>query len=214
MDRNGSPGILMPHMTETEPSLPSPERPIRRRSPWAARLRMPVVVSAEDELPEGLVEAGTYPSKKAASERGLVILSMRLGYWLFPAPNNQWRLAVRPSRLEEVRVQLEKYESEQVVRPKPLDWPSQETNWWVWLTWCSLLCSLHLLGGGTDGYLTPRAAFQSSLVFSEGEWWRLFTAQTLHADYGHLAGNLFGILLFGWVASRGVGAGLALGERS
>ncbi len=42
----------------------------------------------------------------------------------------------------------------------------------------------------------------------DGEWWRTFTALTLHADAGHLFGNLgFGIL-FGYFAGQFFGSGL------
>lgn len=43
-----------------------------------------------------------------------------------------------------------------------------------------------------------------------GEWWRLFTAVTLHHDLAHLAGNCaIGLLLFGLAAAR-YGVGLSL----
>jgi rhomboid protease GluP len=42
-----------------------------------------------------------------------------------------------------------------------------------------------------------------------GAWWRIITAVTLHADLGHLAGNLFGAGLFGYFAARYLGNGLA-----
>ena len=49
----------------------------------------------------------------------------------------------------------------------------------------------------------------SSVAFlEENAWWRLFTSMTLHKDIGHLVGNLFGISLFGYFASRYLGNGL------
>ena len=49
-----------------------------------------------------------------------------------------------------------------------------------------------------------------SLAIHRGEWWRLITATTLHADIGHLASNLgSGLLLMG-VAMARYGAGYAL----
>src|SRR5690606_31643313 len=42
-----------------------------------------------------------------------------------------------------------------------------------------------------------------------GEWWRVFTALTLHSGAGHLLGNIgFGVL-FGGLAARLVGSGIA-----
>lgn len=43
----------------------------------------------------------------------------------------------------------------------------------------------------------------------DGEWWRLFTALTLHADGAHVLGNATIGGVFVWLASRRLGAGLA-----
>jgi membrane associated rhomboid family serine protease len=54
------------------------------------------------------------------------------------------------------------------------------------------------------------AGIMDSQAVRRGEWWRLFTAVTLHADAGHLASNLVtGILLLG-MAMGSYGAGPAL----
>lgn len=42
-----------------------------------------------------------------------------------------------------------------------------------------------------------------------GEWWRIFTALTLHADGAHVMGNALIGGVFVWLASRRLGAGLA-----
>jgi rhomboid protease GluP len=42
-----------------------------------------------------------------------------------------------------------------------------------------------------------------------GEWWRAFTALTLHADAGHLLGNLVFGAAFGYAAGQVLGAGAA-----
>lgn len=42
-----------------------------------------------------------------------------------------------------------------------------------------------------------------------GEWWRTLTALTLHADMGHLIGNLASGALFAVLASHSMGSGLA-----
>ncbi|ADU63669.1 MAG: rhomboid family intramembrane serine protease [Pseudodesulfovibrio sp.] len=42
-----------------------------------------------------------------------------------------------------------------------------------------------------------------------GEWWRLFTALTLHGDGAHVLGNATIGGIFVWLASRRLGAGLA-----
>jgi len=48
-------------------------------------------------------------------------------------------------------------------------------------------------------------------AFLQGEWWRLFTAATLHADLIHVSSNAFFFLLLGWAAGEHFGAGMMLG---
>ncbi|MCE1236602.1 MAG: rhomboid family intramembrane serine protease [Hyphomicrobiales bacterium] len=62
-------------------------------------------------------------------------------------------------------------------------------------------------------------AASRDLVFGGGEWWRVFTAPLLHADVGHLGGNLFALAIVGvrlesligraWLAAIFVFSGLA-----
>jgi len=42
-----------------------------------------------------------------------------------------------------------------------------------------------------------------------GEWWRAWTALTLHLDLAHLGANLAAGMWFGWVAGRLLGSGVA-----
>jgi len=49
-------------------------------------------------------------------------------------------------------------------------------------------------------------AIDSGLV-QAGEWWRAWTALTLHVDAAHLAANLGGGMWFGYLAGRQIGAG-------
>lgn len=46
-------------------------------------------------------------------------------------------------------------------------------------------------------------------VIGNGEFWRIITAITLHADLGHLAGNLLGIGLFTYLCAKYLGNGFA-----
>ncbi len=54
-----------------------------------------------------------------------------------------------------------------------------------------------------------QAGLADSWKMAGGEWWRAFTALTLHADVAHLAGNIgFGVL-FGILVSQHIGAAAA-----
>lgn len=44
----------------------------------------------------------------------------------------------------------------------------------------------------------------------QGEWWRLITAATLHADANHVLHNAAFLVLLGWAAAERVGVGVAL----
>jgi hypothetical protein len=47
------------------------------------------------------------------------------------------------------------------------------------------------------------------VLIRAGEWWRPFTALTLHADAAHLFGNLVFGVLFGYAAGQLLGSGVA-----
>ncbi len=49
---------------------------------------------------------------------------------------------------------------------------------------------------------------QAALVRG-GEWWRVFTALTLHLDMAHLVGNMLFGVMFGFIASLSLGSGAA-----
>lgn len=53
------------------------------------------------------------------------------------------------------------------------------------------------------GVMVPEAVRQ-------GEWWRLVTAATLHADANHVLHNAAFLVLLGWAAAERVGVGAAL----
>ena len=77
------------------------------------------------------------------------------------------------------------------------------------LIWCVALGSWHYLASTKWALLMSAGRMDSNLV-SQGQWWRLFTAVTLHADLGHLMANLtFGLLMLGFAMGR-FGTGPAL----
>lgn len=59
---------------------------------------------------------------------------------------------------------------------------------------------------GTDWYVAGRV---DGALMRAGEWWRAFTALTLHSDLEHLVGNLVFGIMFGLFAGRLVGSGVA-----
>lgn len=118
-------------------------------------------------------------------------------------------IAVSPEDADRARLELDEYHRENAPGP--------------------VVQRLSSAGGGAGvlGYvaalllvtwLDDRAAFgrdwfeagrlESALVRA-GEWWRAITALTLHADAGHLLGNLAFGSLFGYAAGQLLGSGIA-----
>ncbi|MCD6048825.1 MAG: Rhomboid family protein [Verrucomicrobia bacterium] len=99
----------------------------------------------------------------------------------------------------------------------------KETRGWDWwltpavegprfeplaLLWVVALVFWH--GLADKGPLLISAGAMDSERFALGEWWRLFTAVTLHHDLAHLAANCtIGLVLFGLAAAR-YGLGVSL----
>jgi membrane associated rhomboid family serine protease len=53
--------------------------------------------------------------------------------------------------------------------------------------------------------LIAMGAVDHAAILSRGEWYRLFTAPLLHANFAHLAGNGVALVLGGWLLERLVG---------
>lgn len=78
---------------------------------------------------------------------------------------------------------------------------------WAGLLWAIAIVAIHVW---SIKYGTKELGLMDSKAVLRGEWWRLFTAVTLHADYGHLISNVVsGFLLFGLAMAR-YGAGIAV----
>lgn len=69
----------------------------------------------------------------------------------------------------------------------------------------AMLCVLTAAGG----YNWKSAGVLDAGFLARGEWWRVLTALTLHADLPHLLSNLAFGALFGYPAARLFGPGLA-----
>ncbi len=73
-----------------------------------------------------------------------------------------------------------------------------------------VVCAVALLAGSaafSENWLAAGRIDGSAI--RDGEWWRLFTALTLHASPSHIAGNLVFGTLFGLFAGRLLGSGVA-----
>jgi membrane associated rhomboid family serine protease len=121
-----------------------------------------------------------------------------------------WGLLVAQSDCARALQALRQYRIENRHWPwrQSLPWPELRFDWGS-LAWAAVLVLFHSLAVRYNG-LEAAGAMDSSAVFSGQQWWRIFTAMTLHADIAHLATNLsLGIVLLGLAMGRyGTGTGL------
>jgi membrane associated rhomboid family serine protease len=157
---------------------------------------------------------GTEPAIPAASERQAMDWSVALlsqGIESTPVHEPEgWQLLIPPEHYSSALTILETYQRE---NRRWLWRPSIRSATllfhWGALGWGALILFMY---GWSDlaGPTVAQAGFMNSIAVRTGEWWRLFTAITLHADLAHLMGNLTtGVILLGLAMARW-GAGPAL----
>ena len=121
-----------------------------------------------------------------------------------------WLLLVAPEDAPAGEAELAEYarENQPVFRPPPP--PRIDSGWWgvvgylgcVWLV-------MAWTASAAFGWDWRAAGRLHVGAVAAGEWWRLATALTLHADLGHIVANsAFGVF-FGLLAGRHLGSGLA-----
>ncbi len=140
----------------------------------------------------------------------LVLASQDIGCAILHAPEaDGWSLEIAASDHERARAALRQYQQENRGWKwcQPLPWPGV-TFHWGGLIWCALLVGIHAVASSQARL--PLAGMMDSAAVRAGEWWRLFTAMTLHADTGHLVSNVTtGFILLGLAMARyGAGVGL------
>lgn len=123
------------------------------------------------------------------------------------------RLTVAPELADAARQHLDRYFAENRNWPEPAP-PAPpffySGNPPTLLLMGGLALFFLVTGPWQDSAWFIRGAIDSRAVFEQGEWWRLVTALTLHADQVHLLGNC---IIGGFIVhllSRTIGYGLAL----
>ncbi|MEI8038195.1 MAG: rhomboid family intramembrane serine protease [Verrucomicrobiota bacterium] len=158
---------------------------------------------------EELVEVGQYPTLAEAYEYALVILAMRQACWVAEATTpGEFTLHAEADAAPAIARELLAYQNEQVA-PMPGAPPTHDAfrfapGWGLYGIWMGALV-FTFLWQAEDPSLVGRAASSSTGLIGRGEWWRPFTALFLHADLGHLVGNLLSGLFFGTLVARSIG---------
>jgi len=137
---------------------------------------------------------GSFPSLAEAQDHALVILAMRFDCWIkLDGESGCATLMADPVHEEAIHREFALYAAEQDAHRANLR-PPEEHNTYELRTELTILWAASLimvfLFQGKDPSLVYRFCNSSLSMVDQAEWWRPFTALFLHANIGHLLGNL------------------------
>lgn len=151
-------------------------------------------------------------SEKQAMDWSLVLVSQGIETFIDQSPEDgAWRLIVHRAEADRAASVLQQYERENRRSrwQQPIRWTGLLLDWRVLFCLFPLVVIFFVTDVAETLDLRAAGTMDSVLV-RKGEWWRLFTAVSLHGDIGHLASNLTtGVLLLG-LAMGSYGLGKAL----
>jgi membrane associated rhomboid family serine protease len=148
--------------------------------------------------------------RRDCEERLLVLLAVGVVAELVPE-EGEFLVQVDAQDAAYAASHLARYESENRAPPPPPPPPRLYPHAWVgcFLYVVTLVGVAYVVGGG----LVRLDAFDLGTLdcarVQAGEWWRAWTALTLHLDGPHLAANLGAGVWFGYLAARQLGSGTA-----
>ncbi len=165
-------------------------------------------MTPEDEPTAPLATIGRYRRLKAARERGLVVAAMELPHWI-SRERGEWVLSVEETARDAAAAAVAEFEEEERTRPRatkaePLVIPKLA----LFATLAAMVI-FYRMQIAAHPALIERGVAADALIL-HGEWWRCFTALTLHGGIEHLVSNLgLAVFAFAFAFSRfGTGAGL------
>lgn len=155
------------------------------------------------------VQVGHYPNLQQAYDHGLVILAMGESCQVTEAATpGEFDLHAEALPAARISEELDAYGRETALpaarQPTSGEWARHSPGWGYCAVWMIALMAV-FYWQGQDPSLAERAASSNVGLIARGEWWRPFTALFLHADLGHLVGNLASGLVFGTLVARMIG---------
>jgi membrane associated rhomboid family serine protease len=164
-----------------------------------------------DILPDGWDSVFDSASRGACLDRALVLHALGISYEIISV--GQRSVLVVPEELaEKAKYELWQYDQENR-KPKPRGAgvkPVYESGVPGVATYVAIICLVAWFAGealfNRDWFVVGRVDGE---LIRDGEWWRTITALTLHAGARHLAGNIVFGILFGLMAGRLIGSGVA-----
>lgn len=151
-----------------------------------------------------------HAARPLLADLALVLSAVGIGHRL-EFDGHQWRLLVPLESLDQAERELAAYHAENRALPQsvapaaPID-----SGWLGVLGYLLVIWGLPWLeDAGAFGWRWREIGVMQADLVRDGAWWRAVTALTLHADLGHIAANsLFGAV-FGLLAGRLYGSGVA-----
>ena len=162
-----------------------------------------------DEDTAALVTVFRSPRRRDCEERLLVLTAVGIPGQL--AFDGQCLIEVAAADAASAQAHLRQYERENPPAPPPPPAPRLHPHAWIGcvLYVVVLMGVAYAVAGG----LVRLDAFDlgelDAARVQGGQWWRAWTALTLHLDGPHLAANLLAGVWFGYLAARQLGGGLA-----
>lgn len=144
-----------------------------------------------------LAVVGSYPTRSEAYERSLVVSAMEAPHWVLRW-EGEFALCVEPVHAAEVAEELGRFETERRERAAmPREAAAVLARYsTISLYVCGwILCGLYAVQVAGPRWWEERGTASSRAIMG-GEWWRAFTALTLHANLGHLGANLAAGLVY------------------
>jgi rhomboid protease GluP len=107
--------------------------------------------------------------------------------------------------------ELRQYDAESRPAPPPPPQPRLYPNAWIGcVAYVAILLGVaHMIEAGIWRLDAFDAGALNAAAVQSGQWWRAWTALTLHVDAAHLAANLGAGIWFGYLAGRQLGSGRA-----
>ena len=144
-----------------------------------------------------------------ADERVLVLLARGIPAAI-EVRDGLYAVVVDPADLPAALVELERYQLENRPRPRAAPVKLHSGAYLAAAGYVALLFLVAVAGSRTALHLDwYRAGVLDGVLLRAGELWRAVTALTLHADFAHLAANAGFGALFGALAGRVYGPGVA-----
>ncbi len=162
-------------------------------------------------MPDGdLITVFRSAHRRECNDRLLVLTAVGLDAFI-SATSDEFLLQVAADRAGEATRHLHQYDAEN--RPAPPPPPPAPPYPYAWVGCASYV--LVLVGVAwvlSNGFVRLDAFDVGELDAARvqaGEWWRAWTALTLHLDAPHLAANVAAGVWFGYLAARQMGSGTA-----